>query len=158
MDKIDLHILILKIISTALQLVITIIILALVIVFTYSSAIAADLPEYADLTFTNQADLDARMDSVLLVCDTVRVDSSAALCAYGDTTIWFIYPRLLCRRFAGLTIMWMPKREIDPQKYADWLWDSPIDPRTLMPDTEYPPDIWRDISGKVRLWWWEKEE
>ena len=41
------------------------------IAFFASSASAADLPESADLTFVDRADLDAQVDSILAVCDTV---------------------------------------------------------------------------------------
>lgn len=107
---------------------------------------AADLPHYADLTFIDMADLDAQVDSVLAVCDTTYsirehklIHESACehathndcwqiSVAYGSCVV------ITCRRWAGLTIKWMPN-----------------EPR---------PGTWANMpsKGKARLWWWETKE
>lgn len=115
------------------------VILVLIMMFVVCDVIAADLPEYADLTFTDMADLDAQVDSVLGVCD------SAMTKAQVDSLVrdgWDVYNPVLCRQWAGLTVFEMPK----PRK-AIALLDGRVD--SVLVDTA--------THGKARLWWWEKE-
>jgi hypothetical protein len=115
-------------------LAIIIVILALmlfVFVCDFARAESANLPEHADLTFTDIADLDRQVDSVLAVCDSAMTKAEVDfLVAEG----WDVYNPVICRRFAGLTIMWMPG---EPRP---GLWT-------------YPP-----TRGMARLWWWEVSE
>ncbi len=109
------------------------VLIALAIIFllwAYSGiSNAADLPEYTDLTFTDQADLDGQVDSALAVC---HQDSVYYLVDFYGNPDWIFFP--VCRRFAGLTVFWMPE---EPRP-GNWT---------------YSP-----TRGKARLWWWEEED
>lgn len=73
-----------------------------IMAFTAANANAESaIVSFDDLIFTDIADLDAQVDSVLAICDSAmtkaRVDS---LVAEG----WDVYNPVTCRRFAGLTV------------------------------------------------------
>ena len=126
------------------RLWIVITIMVLLTLFGLSTADAADLPEYADLTFVDMADLDAQVDSVLAPCDTVQELSYVEVDSLWENYGVDIYnPRTItCRRWAGLTVWEMPK-----ETWAKGL----VNPRTGLTVIDV-------IPGKARLYWWGKED
>ena len=108
---------------------------------TCDTANAADMPQYADLTFTDIADLDARVDSVLGVCDTLWCDGMRYHNQFPRDTLWIAGSmrhgliQVTCRRFAGVTVYVMPVK-LEGAKCIP----CPIEP------------------GKARIWWWEVKQ
>lgn len=101
--------------------ILLIVIGALIFLFLIEWVNAADLPKpkYENLIFTDMADLDRQCDSILAVCDTTWVlkndiwfstDSrgNVQYVPYDSIHPDRKIPVITCRRFAGLTIMWMP--------------------------------------------------
>ena len=73
------------------------------VILVVTDARGGDLPKYVDVEFTSIADLDARTDSVLEVCEWKwhfrwTHEDSAAIC----------YEAYTCRHFVSREIWWMP--------------------------------------------------
>ncbi len=122
----------------------------LVILFFTVTAKSAEPPRY-DGTFTDEADLQRQVDSILAVCDTVWIDS-IRVDGYDTITdsgwVEIRYPSeplvysVTCRKFVCRDVKEMPKPK---PRYSNIYYREGYEP---------PPEV---IPGRFTLYWREVE-